>query len=224
MGDLPDTGRIGLGDAYCTVSAVRIAEWLRQAPKQSESLEVQAHEIEAPIRLWVGTFQEIREEHIQREEDFAPFATFLKSMCEQHAQGQQAECRYSIVCIGLEGRELGTMRLRVLPRATNGQRFTGSMESIVVQLQRHNEALVRKVVESSDVQFNAIKQVVEIQGGTIEKLAAELAKSREQQTDLKELAALAESEQLDSETRDKMWEVAQQLLPLILQSKTETGV
>lgn len=224
MGDLSDNGRIGLGDTYCTVTAVRIAEWLRQAPKQSESLEVQAHEIESPVRLWVGTFQEIREEHVQREEDFVPFATFLKSMCEQHAQGQQAECRYSIVCLGLEARELGTMRLRVLPRTTNGQRFTGSMESIVVQLQRHNEALTRKVVESSEVQFAAIKQVVDIQSTTIEKLASELAKSREQQMDLKELAEMVKSEEMDAETRDKMWEVAQQLLPLILDKKAATGV
>lgn len=214
--------RTSMGDVYCTVSPVRIAEWLRAAPKQSAQLEVVAHEIESDCKLWLSTFDQLNEEYTTSE-SLLDLATFLRSQCEQHAQGQQAECRYSILCVDSNMATIGTCRLRVIPRSQTTQRLTGSTESLIVQLQRHNEALTRKLVEGTDTQFKAMQQVIEMQSRVIERLGqAEVARHEERQS-LADLQATLEAEQLDAETQKKMWDVAQQLLPMILPNTPSTG-
>ena len=201
-----------LADAIVTASITKIGLWLRKTPREAAEIRLYAYELGSTPTLWVDTAKETT----QAFPDPDKLAEFLREQCQNHAASYQAECRYEIVWKDDQGEVVGSFQFRIIPKSAAGQRFTGSMENVVVQLQRHLEQVMKIQAQNSETTLKGMQTVIETQQQTITQLATKL---KEEETEKQEIAdltrAIGESE-LEQETQQKLLDFLERVAPMLL--------
>lgn len=200
-----------LADAIITASTTKIGLWLRQAPKEAFQIRLYAYELGATPTLWLSTAADCLEHFPEPDK----LAEFIREQCQNHASSYQSECRYEIVWKDTQGEAIGSFGFRIIPKAAAGQRFTGSMENVVVQLQRHIEQIMKIQTSSAETTIKGMQTVIETQQRSINELVGSLRTEREEKEEMETLAKAIESNVADSEARDKLFEFLEKVAPVL---------
>lgn len=151
------------------------------------------------------------------------FADLVLAEAQSDADARGTTTQYLLQAVE-HGRHVQTYRIRCLPMEEDPWGGTGgSIAEIVAQTQKHNEVLLRSLIQSNEAVMSQQGKVIELMARRLEVIEETHREALTMYSDAAKMQAVAESDTGDADARRERWDRVLRLAEMAVAKAMESG-